>query len=218
MAFNSPDDLIVDPNGNIWWTDPWFGYLGDFNPAVPRLTPGVWFFNTTSGSSKLLDGTLLEPNGIVSSPDWSTIYVSDTGVNSGKPLTFHPTGPRTLYSYKPDLSTGTVSDKRTFFLNDQRDPDGLKVDTKGNLWTASGKGVDVIDPEGNLLGKVQTNFTVTNLVFTGERLQDLWLFVSLSLLVLAVFACAYDMIGSWWCRESADPAVWKTYPQANYVS
>jgi gluconolactonase len=89
-----------------------------------------------------------------------------------------------LYAYTPDLKTGTLTNKRTFFINDQRDPDGLKVDTSGNLWTASAKGVDVIDPLGNLLGKIQTNFTVTNLIFTGEKLQDLWVLVSLHLSLL----------------------------------
>ncbi|CZR68619.1 related to lactonohydrolase [Phialocephala subalpina] len=175
VAFNGLDDIVVDPNGNVFFTDPWFGYLDDFNPTPPVLTPGVWFFNTSSGSSKLLDGTLQEPNGIVASPDWSTVYVSDTGVNSGRPPTFHPTGPRTIYAYDTDLSTGSLLNKRTFFINDERDPDGMKIDVLGNLWTASGRGADVIDPAGNLIGKVQTNFTVTNLVFTGDNLRDLWL-------------------------------------------
>lgn len=175
LAFNGPDDLIIDPSGNVWWTDPWFGYLDELNPVPPALTAGVWFFNTTSGSSKMLDGTLSEPNGIVASPDWSTIYVSDTGVNSGRPPTFHPTGPRTLYAYDVDLSIGALLNKRTFYINDQHDPDGLKVDSQGNLWTASGKGVDAIDPAGNLLGRVHTNFTVSNLVFAGQNLQELWL-------------------------------------------
>lgn len=180
LAFNGPDDLVVDPAGNIWWTDPHFGWLDALNPSPPVLTPGVWFFNTTSGTSRLLDGTLAEPNGIVASPDWTTIYVSDTGVNAGRPPTFHATGPRTLYAYTADVAAGALREKRTFFVNDQRDPDGLKVDARGNLWTASGKGVDVIDPAGDLLGKVQTNFTVTNLVFAGQELRDLWMVVSTS--------------------------------------
>lgn len=140
----------------------------------------------------------------MSSPDWSTIYVSDTGVNSSRPLTYHPTGLRTLYAYTPDLETGTLTNKRTFFINDQHDPDGLKVDTLGNLWTASGKGVDVIDPFGNLLGKVQTNFTVTNLVFTGEKLQYLWMFVSTLSLPLLTQSNCVSVLGSRRRRESTN--------------
>lgn len=94
----------------------------------------------------------------MSGPDWSTIYVSESGVNSGRPLTYHHTGPRTLYAYTPDLETGTITNRRTFFINDERDPDGLKVDISCNLSTASGKGVDVIDPLGHLLSKNSDQF------------------------------------------------------------
>lgn len=89
-----------------------------------------------------------------------------------------------MYANTPDPETGTLTKKRTFFTNDQRDPDGLKVDTSNIMWTASGKGVDVIDPLGNLLGKIQTNFTLTDLFFTGEKLRDLWMFMSLPYLLL----------------------------------
>lgn len=73
-------------------------------------------------------------------------------------------------------SDGTrISNKRPIYLAASFLPDGLKVAANGYVVTANGKGVDVLDPLGQLLVTVQTNYTVNNFAFTGPELKTMWL-------------------------------------------
>lgn len=120
-----------------------------------------------------------QPNGITFSPDHKTVYVTDTGADavslaSGE-ITYHSNGKRTVYAADvlPD-GTGMVN-KRAIFLAQDRVPDGIKTARNGMVVTATGHGVDVLDERGELVVRVQTNFTVLNIVWAGEGLQELWM-------------------------------------------
>lgn len=155
--FNSPNDLALRKNGEIYFTDPPYGLEGlnksplkqlDFN-GVYRLTP--------DGKVSAIIKDLTFPNGIGFSPDEKTLYVAISD----------PAAPRVMaYDVQAD---GSVANGRVFFdakslvAPDRKGmPDGLKVDTQGNVWATGPGGVLVIAPSGKLLGSILTGQATGN--------------------------------------------------------
>ena len=158
----------------------WFVNL---STSAPQLGAAVYRFRPSTGSVSLVEDTLSQPNGIAISPDLSTMYISDTGALSGTidpalgPTgdSFNVTGKRTIYAYDIGGNGTYLANKRAIYLAQDWIPDGVKVAANGYVVTAAGRGVDVLDPEGTLLVRVQTNYTVQNFAWTGEGLSTLWL-------------------------------------------
>ncbi len=119
----------------------------------------------------------------LSSPDGNTLYITETGALTGSidpavgPGTKHynTTGRRSIYAFDVSNNGTKISNKRAFYLSQEYIPDGLKVSREGLILTATGHGVDVIDETGQLLIRVQTNHSVQNVQFTGEKLDTLWM-------------------------------------------
>lgn len=130
-----------------------------------------------------MDDTVTQPNGIAFSPDGSTLYISDSGAVSGtiapnlppSGTHFNATGHRTIYAFDVDSDGTRATNKRAVYLAASYVPDGLKVAANGYILTANGKGVDVLDPLGQLLVTIQTNYTVENFAWTGPELKTLWM-------------------------------------------
>jgi hypothetical protein len=126
---------------------------------------------------------LHNPTASHSAPDGSTLYISDTGAISGtidpalgsRGATFNTTGHRTIYAYDVSNNGTKISNKRAFYLAQDWVPDGLKVSAEGLIVTATGHGVDVLDDVGQLLIRIQTNYTVQNFAWTGKDLKTFWL-------------------------------------------
>jgi gluconolactonase len=152
--FSSPNDLVYGPDGSLYFTDPPYGLTrGDTDPAKEIPFNGV--FQYKNGVVKAIIKDLPRPNGIGFSPDGKTMYVANSE-------------DRKRYWMRYDVAAdGSVSNGRMFFdLNDAADrgiPDGLKIDSKGNLWGAGPGGVWVISPEGKHLGTIQPGETAANL-------------------------------------------------------
>ena len=158
--FNSPNDVIVRSNGDVYFTDPPFGLRGlDKDPAKELPYSGV-FRVTPSGDVKLLTRELAFPNGIAFSPDEKTLYVSNATLE--KPIWM-------AYDVAAD---GTLSRGRVFFdgthLVKRPDrssvPDGMRVDVHGNIFATGFGGVNVISPSGKHLGTIVTG-PVANCAF-----------------------------------------------------
>ncbi len=154
--FNSPNDLVVDSSGAIYFTDPPYGLGGlndspekelDFN-GVFRVSPG--------GELVLLSRDLTFPNGIALSPDESLLYVAVSDPEKPVVMRF------------PIQSDGTLGDGEVFFdfspwARDQPGlPDGLKVDMKGNVFTTGPGGIHVITPLGKRLAQFKTGVATAN--------------------------------------------------------
>jgi hypothetical protein len=137
----------------------------------------------------IIDDSMDQPNGIAISPKFPnstarTVYITDTGAVEGTIIQslgsqgtpFNTTGKRTIYAF--DLSTDgmSISNKRPIYLAQDWVPDGLKVAANGYVVAGAGKGVDVVDPQGTLLVRIQTNFTVQNFAWAGSDYKDFWLF------------------------------------------
>ena len=180
---NTIDDLAVHPiTKHIFFTDPDYSWFTGLTDTPPQLPTASYRFDPTTGATFLIDATISQPNGIAFAPDGTTLYISDTGsiAASLSPLgpgvaTFNITGQRTIYAFDVTNNGTRVSNKRAFYLSQSWVPDGLKVSREGLVLTAAGAGVDVLDDIGQLIMRVQTNYTVNNFAFAGEDLNEIWM-------------------------------------------
>lgn len=181
--FNTIDDLFVDPaDGSVWFTDPDYSWFNRLTDTAPQLRSASYRFDPKTGSVTIIDDTLQQPNGIALSPDGKNVYISDTGAVSGSILQsgppgspFNQTGPRTIYKYDR-VDNGThITGKRPVWYAQDWVPDGLKVAANGYIVTGAGYGVDILDPYGVLVARIQTNYIVQNFAWVGEDLTEFWL-------------------------------------------
>ncbi len=154
---NSPNDLCVKSNGDVYFTDPPYGLPKQQNDPTKELDfQGVYRISAKGGLT-LLTKELSRPNGIALSPDEKTLYVNNS--DGAKPVVM-------AYELKLD---GTLGAGKVFFdaapLNKagkRGAPDGLKVDRHGNVFTTGPGGVLVLTPDGMHLGTVETGEPTAN--------------------------------------------------------
>ena len=151
--FNSPNDLVFRSDGSLYFTDPPFGLVGQDEDSAKELDfNGV--FRHANGQVQLLVRDLGRPNGIAFSPDYRTLYVSNTEPD------------RKVYMAYDVAEDGSVSNGRTFAdaTSDTSPgmPDGMKVDVLGNLYATGPGGVRVYAPDGRHLGTISTPEVAAN--------------------------------------------------------
>jgi gluconolactonase len=152
---NSPNDLVFGCDGSLWFTDPPYGLLGqDKDPAKELSFNGV--FRLAGGKLTAPIQDLARPNGIGFSPDCKTLYVSNSGPKMFlNKYDLHPDGsvsnPVTLISY-PDQPNNEV-------------PDGLKIDSAGNIWSTGPGGIRIITPSGKVLGQLKIPEVAANIAW-----------------------------------------------------
>ncbi|KAF4177947.1 hypothetical protein CNMCM8927_000595 [Aspergillus lentulus] len=179
--FGTCDDLAVAPNGDIWFTDNWYSYslpeLRDNNTI--HLEAGVYRYQPSTGLVQLVADDFAQPNGIAFSPDNKTVYITDSGAdtvtNEDRSVRYVAHLQRTIYAL--DLlpsGTGMVN-RRAIFMAQDRVPDGIKMARNGYIVTATGHGVDVLDPNGVHVLRVQADFSVINIAWAGKEGTDLWM-------------------------------------------
>lgn len=158
---NSPNDLAVAPDGAIWFTDPPFGHKGGL--AAPELTLGFSgvYRVAPNGTVTLATRDVPTPNGLAFSPDGRRLYVAN-----------HQRSHACWFVFDV-ANDGTLSNQREFFdatpLVKQQNfaPDGMKVDSAGNLWACGPTGVLIISPTGRHLGTIRTGVNTANCTFGG---------------------------------------------------
>ncbi|MEM7415866.1 MAG: SMP-30/gluconolactonase/LRE family protein [Gemmatimonadota bacterium] len=148
---NSPNDLIEGPDGSIYFTDPPYGLAGqDDDPAKEQVVNGVYRVQP-DGELELVDATLSRPNGIVLSPDASTLYVANSGADE-----------RVVRAY-PRAEDGSIGDPQIFA---DTWGDGMAVDRAGNVYVAEPElGVYVFDPSGRHVGSFLTGGRTSNVAW-----------------------------------------------------
>ncbi|KAI0729162.1 D-lactonohydrolase-like protein [Fomitopsis betulina] len=166
--FNSLNDAKIHPlSHKIFVTDPTYGFLQRFREP-PMMKNQVYRFDPDSGNVRVVSDELVRPNGIAFSADGGTVYVADTGASIG----FHgrnQTLPATIYEFDVNSRTQVFEHKRVFAYIDAGLPDGIQVDTFGNVYSSCGDGVHVWNRHGTLIGKFFTGKVSCNLVFAGDR-------------------------------------------------
>ena len=153
---NSPNDVIFSSTGDMYFTDPPFGLPNTFGDEKKELSFQGVYRLSTNGELDLLIRDLKAPNGLALSPDERMLYVTD--VDTGAPAW-----------YECDLDgNGTISRKRLFFdarplsVNGPGAPDGLKIDTDGNIYGAGPGGIYIFNSMGTLLGIIKTAVATSN--------------------------------------------------------
>lgn len=158
--FNSPNDLVVRSNGDVYFTDPPFGLRGlNSDPAKELAANGVYRV-TAAGAVTLLTEGLRFPNGIAFSPDERTLYVSNADSKLAVVMAYEV------------AADGTLSRERLFFdatplaaAGRRGVPDGMRVDERGNVFAAGPGGVLIISPTGKHLGTILTGQPTANCAF-----------------------------------------------------
>ena len=166
---NSPNDVVVTSDNAIWFSDPHYGIMSDYegHRAEQELPCNVYRVDPDTGAIEAKVTDLDCPNGLAFSLDENTLYVADTGH-------IHATRADTrIQCY--DVSKNEVSNSRLFHKVDTGLADGFRLDTDGNIWTSAGDGVHCISPEGKLLGKILVPEVVANVCFGGRAKHQLYI-------------------------------------------
>jgi gluconolactonase len=163
LPLNSPNDVVVATDGTIWFTDPSYGHLQGFRPE-PKVDDFVYRHDPATGHTTVVADGFDKPNGIAFSPDERTLYVTDSGANQ-TPGSYHVERPHHIKAF--DISAGRhLENERLFAVVSPGFPDGLKVDRDGRVYASSLSGVQVFDPDGELLGEIELP-GVVNFCFGG---------------------------------------------------
>lgn len=168
--FNSINDVVIHhETGDIWFTDPTYGWEQNFRP-YPQLPSQIYRFRPSTGQIRCVADGFVQCNGLCFSPDYKQMYVTDTGAiqahgmpGNGRNFSRNPRLPSTIYAY--DVVDNTLVNRRTFAYCDNGVPDGIKCDIRGNVYSGCGDGVHVWDSQGMLIGKVLVGGCVANFNF-----------------------------------------------------
>jgi gluconolactonase len=188
--FNSPNDIVCKSDGSIWFTDPPFGVMGEYegHKATPELPHCVYRIDPISGvTTKVVDDVQF-PNGLCFSPDETILYL--IGRVGKEPARF-------IFSF--DVSGQSLSNKKVFVsAGTEGGLDGMRCDEEGNIWAGYGftgvgvgsseslDGVRVFNPQGQAIGHIHLPERCANLCFGGAKGNRLFMASSHSLYSLYV--------------------------------
>lgn len=166
---NSPNDMVFAPDGALWFTDPPMGLLKqDQDPAKEAKYNAVYRFKDGKAVAMIKD--LSRPNGIAFSPDGKKLYISNSA-------------PEMFVNVYDVGADGTLSKPKRFIsypgpLPDDV-PDGLRVDSQGNVWTTGPGGIRIISAAGKVLGQIKTpDKAQANLAFGGPDGKSVYITAS----------------------------------------
>ena len=175
---NSPNDVIVAPDGAVWFSDPHYGIMMDYEGArADQENPCVVYRVVPGAAPEPVVTDMNCPNGLCFSPDAARLYVADTG-------RLWSDDPQHVRVY--DMVEGRPANGRTFCKPDVGIADGMRCDEDGLLWSSAGDGVHCFDTEGTLLGKILVPEVVSNLCFGGRSKHVLFITASTSIYSVAL--------------------------------
>jgi len=159
--FNGPNDVWADPAGGVYFTDPFYRRDWWSHKEMPQEKQRVYYLKPDLKTIIIVADDLLQPNGIVGTPDGKKLYVADIRANK-----------TWVFSIMPD---GTLSDKKLFC---EMGSDGMTIDSKGNIYL-TGKGVTVFDKTGKKTGNIAVPESWTsNVCFGGKNRKTLFITAS----------------------------------------
>jgi gluconolactonase len=180
---NSPNDIVVKSDDSVWFTDPPFGILGNYegHVATPELPTNVYRLDKT-GRLTVATGEINRPNGLAFSPDESKLYIVEAALN-----------PRVIQVFDVVDNGTRLANKRPFISAEPGGtPDGFRVDVDGNLWCGWGMGnaqqdgVKVFDANAKPIGFIALPERCANVCFGGVKRNRLFMAASHSVYSLYV--------------------------------
>lgn len=162
---NSPNDLVVKMDGTVWFTDPSYGCL-QF-PQECYLPNHVYRYDPKENELKAVIDTIKMPNGIAFSPDEKILYVIDSAAIQA-PRTYYEENPHAIYAFDVLDNGKSLENKRLFTVVSPGFPDGMRLDSQGNIYVGALDGVQVFNPNGKLIGKIRLPKETANLTFGGK--------------------------------------------------
>lgn len=184
---NAPNDLTVHSDGAVWFTDPGYGIMNNYegHRATFELPTNVYRLDPKTREATVVADDMDRPNGICFSPGEEKLYIVDTGEPK------HPGDPHPIRVY--DVEGGVrLKNGRLFANMAPGSSDGIRCDVDGNVWSAAGwagegfNGVHVFAPDGKLIGKIHLPETCANLCFGGAKKNRLFMAASQSLYAVYV--------------------------------
>jgi gluconolactonase len=197
-SLNAPNDAVVHPNdGSIWFTDPGYGALMDYeghrvpeakNSVQPFQKEAIYRIDAQSGKVEKVADQPFKPNGLCFSPDYTKLYVADTGSSH------YPEAKNIIWGF--DVDGPRLKNARTFASMELDGKsgfaDGIRADEDGNVWASAGwvgdgyDGVHVFDPGGARIGQIRLPEICSNVCFGGSKRNRLFMTGSQSLYAVFV--------------------------------
>ncbi len=184
---NAPNDIVVHPDGGIWFTDPGYGSMMNYegNKGALEIKEAVYRIDPKNGKMDVVTDELHKPNGLCFSPDYKKLYIADTGGSDPKPIQVW------------DVADGTkLRNGRKFCSMEYNGKlggaDGIRADVDGNLWASAGwagdgyDGVHVFAPDGARIGMILLPEICSNVCFGGAKRNRLFMTGSQSLYAVYV--------------------------------
>ena len=168
---NSPNDVVVKSDGTIWFSDPHYGIMTNYEgyKSEQELPCQVYRVDPTTGAMEAVLTDFAGPNGLAFSPDESLLYVADTGAM------FDADAARHIRVFQVGSDGKSLSGGEIFHVIDPGASDGFRLDSDGNVWSSAADGVHCINPAGALIGKVLTPELVSNVCFGGRAKHRLFM-------------------------------------------
>lgn len=193
---NAPNDGVVHPNGDLWFTDPGYGSLGEYEGSAPNTgsvqpfqKEAIYRIDMKTAKLHQVAVDIYKPNGLCFSPDYRKVYVADTGASH-----YGEEAPAMIKVWdvasETSLKNGRIYASMTMEIDGQIRTgfaDGIRCDTDGNVWSSAGwvgagyDGVHVFNPEGERIAQILLPEMCANLCFGGPKRNRLFMTASQSI-------------------------------------
>ncbi|MDO5712293.1 MAG: SMP-30/gluconolactonase/LRE family protein, partial [Micrococcales bacterium] len=173
---NAPNDVTCHSDGSLWFTDPLYGILNDYEGGrqESEQPPALYRYDPACDTIRVMADDMQGPNGLAFSPDERRLYVAETG-DQTQP---DPRQVIRVYDVAGEGAATRLTGGRDFHKVEPGCCDGMAVDEEGCLWSSAADGVHCIDPGGALLGRIFLPQRVSNLTFGEVMLNRLFICAS----------------------------------------